>query len=196
MLVIFGVIIFGVLFWAVIAATAGKKSESTKVTINYRYSSRTPLTKSEQAVYWKLIEALPGYVVLAQVELSRCISAKGLAFNAINGESLDFVVCNRALEVIAGIEIDDGLHSALASKKRDVAKNDAMRIAGIRLIRWSSTPLPSTEQIKQEFPFAAENTKQKTSTERAQEKKIKLLERQLFNIMQKSERTPGDSTNI
>lgn len=168
-------IILGLVGLAVAATMAIQKSRSTNLKISYKYTSKTPLAKNEQAMYWKLIDALPGYVVLAQVELSHCTSVKGAAFNTINRKNLDFVICNRALEVIAGIEIEDKSELNPAAQQRDVTKNDAMKMAGIKLIRWPATPLPSIEQIKQEFPLATVIATGKTSTERAQKRKSKSL---------------------
>ena len=86
--------------------------------------------------------------------------------STINGKSLDFVVCNKALEVIAGIEIDDESHLNSTAKKRDATKNNAMKIAGIKLIRWPATPLPSIASIKQEFPSVIESVTEKPKIER------------------------------
>lgn len=188
MLKIFGVIIVVLIVLAVLAAAASKKNKSTSVKKDYDYKSKPPLTKNEQAMYWKLIDSLPGYVVLAQVELSRCISAKGAAFNTISGKSLDFVICNKALEVIAGIEIDDKSHSKTDRKKADATKNTAMQMAGIKLVRWPANPLPSIEQIQEVFPAIAAPIAEKPASESTQDKKIKILERQLFNMARKLEK--------
>lgn len=194
MLSMYWLIILGLVVLAVTAATAiKKKGKSTDVKNGHRYTSKTPLTKNEQIMYWRLIDALPGYVVLAQVELSRCISANGAALSTIKGKSLDFVICNTALEVIAGIEIDDKSHSSPAAKKRDAAKNDAMKIAGIKLIRWPATPLPSFEQIRRQFPSMAENTTELKNFEPTQERRIKILELQLFNVTQKLKQASSNS---
>lgn len=188
MLKIFGVIILVLIALAVLAAVASKKIKSTNAKSDYNYTSKAPLTKNEQTMYWKLIDALPGYVVLAQVELSRCISAKGAAFNTINGKSLDFVICNKALEIVAGIEIDDKSHLTPAAQKRDATKNNAMEVAGIKLLRWPAAPLPSTEVIQEAFPSVATSIAEKPVTESTQDKKIKILEQQLFNMARKLEK--------
>jgi hypothetical protein len=189
MLKIFAVIILAIGVLAVFAAIANKKGKSTNSKIGYNYTSKSPLSKNEQVMYWKLIEALPGYVVLAQVVLSSCVSAKGAAFNTIRGSSLDFVICNKNLEVIAGIEIDDKSHSTPAAQKRDTTKNNAMEVAGIKLIRWPATPLPSIEEIQKAFPRNATPIAEKPAAESTQDKKIKILEQQLFNMARKLEKT-------
>ncbi|HWW06322.1 DUF2726 domain-containing protein [Collimonas sp.] len=188
MLKILGAIIIVLIVLAVFATAAKNKGRSNNTKKDYDYKSKTPLTKNEQAMYWKLIDTLPGYVVLAQVELSRCISAKGAAFNTINGKSLDFVICNKALEVVAAIEIDDKSHATPAAQKRDATKNNAMEIAGIKLIRWPATPLPSIEQIQENFPAVDAPVAEKPPIESTQDKKIKILEQQLFNMARKLEK--------
>lgn len=129
---------------------------------------------------------------MCQVELSRCIDAKGPAFSTINGKSLDFVICEETFEIIAGIEIDDKSHANPAAQKRDATKNNAMASAGIKLIRWPATPLPSVMQIQQAFADARQGTVSQPAFESVHEKKIKILEQQLFSMARKLEQQSGD----
>jgi very-short-patch-repair endonuclease len=194
MLKAFGLIILGLIVLAVIAAVASKKNKATDAKIGYEYKSKVLLTPNEREMYWKLIDALPGYVVLAQVALSSCINAKkGGAFNTISAKSLDFVICNGSLDVLAGIEIDDKSHATAAAQKRDAAKNSAMEAAGIKLIRWPAVPLPSIEEIRKIFPAVPLAATEKSTLESTQEKKIKILEQQLFSMARKLEKVPRDS---
>jgi len=127
---------------------AKKKQSSEKKTVEYDYKKKKPLTNNEQNMYWRLIQTLPDHVVLTQVGMSRCVTTKGqAAFNTISKKSLDFVICNRSLEIIAAIEIDDKSHTTATRQKADKTKNKALELAGIKLIRWPANPLPSTEII-------------------------------------------------
>lgn len=189
MLKIIGVIIVVLIVLAVFVATAIKKGKSTATKTEYEYKKRQLLSDNEKKVYQQLIDALPGYLVFTQVELSRCIEAEGPSHLTISGKSLDFVICNKEFDVIAGIEIDDKSHAKTKRTKADARKNNAMEVAGIKLIRWPATPLVSIAKIQTEFPAIPEPTSTKTAVESTQEKKIKILEQQLFNMARKLEQT-------
>ena len=109
----------------------------------------------------------------------------------IRGKSLDFLVCNKALEIVAGIEIDDRSHSRVDRKRADATKNQAMEAAGIKLIRWPATPLPSIQKIQEAFPAIAKPVADAPAVESTQDKKIKILEQQLFSMARKLEATNG-----
>ncbi|MQQ99261.1 DUF2726 domain-containing protein [Glaciimonas soli] len=178
--------IFVVLALALLVAKANKKNEKSQPEKGeYSYTRKNPLSPNEQAMYWKLISALPDHVVLSQVELSRCIEAKGTgAHNTIKGKSLDFVICNKSLEIVAGIEIDDKSHKKATAIKRDATKNKALETAGIKLIRWPAVPHPSHEEIQKEFSFTPKPSQDKNAI------KIKILEQQLFNMAKRLEQQP------
>lgn len=115
------------------------------------YGKRQPLTNGEQAMYWRLVKTLPEHVILAQVAMSSCVRASGPAFGTIAQKSLDFVVCNKDLEIIAAIELDDRTHARPGRKKSDQVKDDALEKAGIRLIRWPAARLPDVSEILNTF---------------------------------------------
>lgn len=188
MLIIFVVIIASLIVLAAFAAAAKNKGKSTNAKTEYEYKKRQLLTDNEKKVYQQLIEALPGYLVFTQVELSRCVEAEGPSHLTISGKSLDFVICNKDFDVVAGIEIDDKSHAKTKRKKADARKNNAMEVAGIKLIRWPATPLPSIAKIQTEFPAITEPAAAKTAIESTQDKKIKILEQQLFNMARKLEK--------
>ena len=94
------------------------------------YEARAVLSVPEQQPYFRMVDALPECVVLAQVELSRVLepSAKvrdsrkrfGL-YQRIRGRSLDFVVCLKDMTVVAAVELDDSSHDSERGRKRDGA---------------------------------------------------------------------------
>jgi very-short-patch-repair endonuclease len=107
-------------------------------------------TNNEEALYKRLKEALPEYHIFAQVQLSRFIDVKkghdfNQWFNRINRMSVDFVVCDESLKVLAVIELDDSSHRDPHRQKQDDKKNKALKSAGIKIIRWQKTP--SKEEI-------------------------------------------------
>lgn len=118
-----------------------------------KYYSKRPLTQPEQTMYWKLIKALPEYVVLAQVSFSGFIYAKNgrpkenyIKFNKIKQKRADFLICDKSFKIIAAIEVDDSSHD----KEKDERRDKALIEAGIPTIRWNVGNLPTEEKIKTE----------------------------------------------
>lgn len=112
------------------------------------------LTDVEQVLYWRLVQALPDNVVLAQVQLSRFLGVKKgnkhiQWLNRVSQKSADFVVCNRDFSVVAVIELDDSSHSRASRKKADADKTKAIADAGLRLIRWNVKKMPTAVEIQQ-----------------------------------------------
>lgn len=117
-----------------------------------KFKLRTPLLSApEQNMYRRLVEALPEHVVLAQVAFSQMITVEGGSrkenfrkFGTARQKVADFVVCDKSFEVIAVIELDDSTHSAGKDEKR----NEIIREAGSKTVRWRVTRLPSPTDIR------------------------------------------------
>lgn len=119
----------------------------------YLYTPAKVMSKAEQILYFRLKDALPDHIVLAQVALSRVVTPrKGqnflAAFRSISQKSLDFVVCNKDGSVLAAIELDDDSHKRNDRTKADAAKNNALESAGVKLIRWDVRSIPDEGEIK------------------------------------------------
>jgi very-short-patch-repair endonuclease len=117
------------------------------------YFAKNVLSAPEQVLYWRLVEALPGEVVLAQVQLSRFLGIKKGAkrmewLNRISQKSADFVVCGKDFAVLLVIELDDSTHSRPGRRKADADKDKAIADAGLRLVRWHVKKVPSVEEIR------------------------------------------------
>ena len=120
------------------------------------YVARKLLTKPEQVLYYRLIEALPECVVLAQVQLSRVIEVrKGESSyqwrNRISQKSLDFVVCLPDSTVVAAIELDDSSHQKTHRRNADQTKDKALVDAGVKVLRWKVSELPNVNVIRTAF---------------------------------------------
>lgn len=120
------------------------------------YYAKKPLSQPEQVLYFRLAQALPEHVTLAQVGLSRILGVKKGNnpmewLNRINRMSADFVVCNKASNVIAVIELDDSSHQREDRKKADQKKDKALASAGIRMIRWNAKEIPDIITIQTTF---------------------------------------------
>lgn len=119
------------------------------------YTLRPVLTEREQVLFHRLRKALPEYIVLAQVQLSQMITVRTRVesrqawLNKIAQKSVDFVVCNHDLSVLAVIELDDGSHDTQTQIKRDRDKDKALKHAGVRIIR--TREIPSVESIRKSF---------------------------------------------
>jgi hypothetical protein len=120
------------------------------------FYARKLMSQPEQTLYHRLVRALPDHIVLAQVQVSRVLGVrKGSRFhewnNRINRLSYDFVVCSRDSSVFAAIELDDKSHQAESRVLTDAKKDKATQDAGIRMIRWSVSAMPSEAAIRDEL---------------------------------------------
>jgi hypothetical protein len=118
------------------------------------YYAKTVLSQPEQALYHRLVAALPEHIVLAQVQVSRVLGVKmGFDLNAWNNRisrmSYDFLVCQKDFGVIAVIELDDRSHEKAPRIETDRKKNRATAAASIPLIRWHVSALPDETSIRQ-----------------------------------------------
>lgn len=117
------------------------------------YYAKKPLSDSEQVLYFRLVEALPEYIVLAQVSLPSFLDFKrGRGSqtwrNRISQMSADFVICNKDATVVAVIELDDSSHEYAHRKVADAKKDKALQAAGLRLVRWQARAIPDKAAIR------------------------------------------------
>lgn len=117
------------------------------------FYAKKPLSQPEQVLYFRLIQALPGHMVLAQVQLSRLLGVKKgnsyqAWFNRINRMSADFVVCNKDSSIIAVIELDDATHQKKDRQAADAKKDKALTSADIRIVRWQAKTIPDIATIQ------------------------------------------------
>lgn len=145
-----------VLIWAV-----SRKSAPDQVNIDdmpvWPYVPRELMTAPERALYARLRQALPEYLIFSQVQLCRMIEVDPAAdkqswFNRINRMSVDFVVCAPdGARILAAIELDDSSHQRADRVKADFKKDKALESAGIRIIRWPVRGMPDSRQIRADF---------------------------------------------
>lgn len=103
-----------------------------------------------------MVKALPGQIVLAQVQVSRVLGVKkGAKFsewnNKINRMSYDFVICSKDSTVLAVVELDDKTHESKTRQEADARKNRATADAGVKLVRWNVKALPDEVAIALEL---------------------------------------------
>lgn len=97
MKIIAALIVFAVLALIFIVATK-KKAGIQSTEGEWPFYSKKLMSAPEQVLYFRLVLALPDYIVLSQVQLSSFLGVKKgnqrLAWlNRINQKSADFVVC-------------------------------------------------------------------------------------------------------
>ncbi|MEW6131618.1 MAG: DUF2726 domain-containing protein [Pseudomonadota bacterium] len=120
------------------------------------FYAKKPLSQPEQVLYFRLAQALPEHIVLAQVQLSRLLGVKKgnnyqAWFNRINRMSADFVVCNKDSSIVAVIELDDATHQKEDRQAADAKKDKALSSAGIRVVRWQAKSIPDSATIQSTF---------------------------------------------
>jgi hypothetical protein len=150
------VLLLGFLLAVVFFVVARVRPLSGRASNAWPFYVKRPLSQPEQVLYHRLVCALPDYIVLAQVQVSRVLGVKqGAKFhewnNRINRLSYDFVICSKDSTVIAAIELDDKTHESDDRASTDQRKNKASADAGLRLVRWHVQSLPSEEVIRQEL---------------------------------------------
>jgi hypothetical protein len=119
--------------------------------LRWPYQAKSILTEREQVLFHRLREAVPHFIVLAQVPLSQVIVVRpGTAnrqawLNKIIQKSVDFVVCRPDLSVVAVIELDDRSHLNAKQAARDADKTRALKDADVWLLRLPD--IPSIEDL-------------------------------------------------
>lgn len=124
-----------------------------------RYRAKPLMSAPELLAHERLSAALPEALICPQVQLCRFVSADDQRERRwhyrIAQLSVDFAVCDRRGTVQAVVEIDDRSHQRAIQRQRDQKKDDACRVAGIPVIRWSATRLPPPETMREQLLRAA-----------------------------------------
>lgn len=142
--------------FCLIAIQTAKSSHADNNQVN-PYISAKPLTDTEVLFYRTLLEALPEYIVLAQVQLASFIKVDKRKLdsfkthrwqNPINQQSVDYLICTKDFSIVTAIELDDKSHLRDDAIRRDAKKNASLAAANVPLIRWNSERMPSVEIIR------------------------------------------------
>jgi len=126
-------------------------------TEQWPFQKKQVLSESEQTVYWRLLNVAPEFIVLAQVALSSLVVVKRgtkrwkIYFNKFSQKSVDFALCRKDGSILAVIEIDDKTHSLAKRAEADRTKDKILEAAGIPLLRWNASPLPTEEAMRSDI---------------------------------------------
>lgn len=120
------------------------------------YASReTLLSRGEAAFHGPLQEAIGGrYLIMCKVRVADVLTCSDSDWRrghggAISQKHLDFVLCEPAsTRIVLAIELDDRSHEAEHRQRRDRFLNEALRTAGIRLLRVKARAQYSAEIIQ------------------------------------------------
>ena len=109
---------------------------------------KKPLSPREQAMYFRLVEAVAPYecVVLSQVSFSALIDTDDPGTrNVFCRKYTDFVVCNTEFDVLVVVELDDASHRG--REQGGAARASLLTEAGHRVIRFDD--VPDVEELRQ-----------------------------------------------
>jgi len=109
------------------------------------------LGQAETLLYYLLKTGLPGYEVFANVSLASVIGVAGSGhereqqLRRLAQYRLDFVVCDKAMRIIAAVDVDSAPAAMGAGEQQ--FKADCLKGAGVRLVRIKREALPKRDQI-------------------------------------------------
>jgi len=138
---------------AVVAAMAIRTLERPPGALSWPVRARAPLSRPEQSLYWRLCEAFPDHIVLAQVAIAQLLEVEKVpnrraVFNRYRQLVADFVVCTRAFGVVAVIELDDRSHQNSGRADADERKSAVLAAAGLLLLRFHVHALPTVGELR------------------------------------------------
>lgn len=165
LIIVIGAVVF------VLTTLKGKKRTKERNPIK----GKRILTMNEQPTFFRLREALPEHIILAQVAFSAFMTAKGFPTrNLFNRKVADFIVLDKSLNIVAIVELDDSSH--IGKEDKDADRDALVAEAGFRVIRYKRTPdfaqvqrdfgIVSIAQptISDAFIFQSESSEQKKDT--------------------------------
>lgn len=149
------VVILVVVMIVVLALIKAKTKDGGSAEV-WPFYAKNPLSQPEQVLYFRLVQALPDHIILAQVQLSCLLGVKKgynhqSWLNRINRMSADFVVCNKDSSIVAVIELDDATHQRKNRQAADAKKDKALGAAGVQVIRWQAKLIPDLSTIQKAF---------------------------------------------
>lgn len=110
------------------------------------------LTIAERQAYELVRRSLPGYLVLAQVPLSRFIRVPARYsytdwLQRVGSLSADLLVCDAGSRVLAVVDIRSSGESD-RSRRRHERMTRVLRKAGVHVLTWNEDDLPSASEVR------------------------------------------------
>jgi very-short-patch-repair endonuclease len=114
------------------APTSGRKATG-------QFRARKPLSDYEQGMYHRLHQAFPEHIILAQVAFSALLQTSDRPTRSMfDRKYADFVVCSKAFEVLAVVELDDSSHKG--REEPDAKRESLLWKAGYKILRYGKYP--------------------------------------------------------
>lgn len=156
MFAMIGIFLIAIMILAILSVL--KKGESKNRNAKRTSIKGKPIiTMNEQPTFMKLKEALPEHIILAQVAFSAFMTAQGYATrNLFNRKVADFVVLDKAFNIVAIVELDDSSHKG--KEKFDAERDALIHEAGFKVIRYKRTP--ELVQIHRDFNITSSSLAQ------------------------------------
>lgn len=135
------------------AQTGQKKADRVDTVIGWPPKATRVLSTGERTTLGIVVRALPEFIVLAQVPLSRFITVPKRNSYAdwlrrVGYQCVDFLVCDMSAQVVAVIELQP-LQVGEQSRKRHERIARTLKAAQIPLLVWRETALPSAEAARE-----------------------------------------------
>ena len=132
---------------------APRVSEARDTVADWPPTLTRVLTATERQAYEILRKALPEHMVLAQVPLARFLRVPtrysyGEWLSRVGQLSADLVVCDRAAEVLAVVEIRPSQESE-RSRQRHLRMTRVLKAAGVRVLVWGESELPTPQSVRE-----------------------------------------------
>ncbi|MGG6238744.1 DUF2726 domain-containing protein [Nodosilinea sp. AN01ver1] len=125
----------------------------------HAYSRQKYLFTRAELSFYRALQAAAAeqYHVLGKVRVADVLKPQTenrgdwqRAFNKISAKHFDFVLCDRdSLSILAAVELDDSSHQRSDRIKRDDFLNQAVKSAGLPLIRFPVQPAYDRDAIQQ-----------------------------------------------
>ena len=110
--------------------------------------ARNLLTLREQPMYFRLKDAFPDDVILAQVAFSALVTANERSIrNTFDRKYADFVICTKSFIVKAVVELDDATHDG--REMEDAQRAAILEQAGYKVLRYRE--VPDIEQLRKDI---------------------------------------------
>ncbi len=117
-----------------------------------KFKAKSLLTENELEFFWRLTRALPDVFIFPQVAMSALVdptASQGSkafmsSFGRISQKRVDYALYNSEMKLLCVVELDDKTHDASKDKERD----QLLKSAGIRTIRWNSKNKPQNNEIQ------------------------------------------------
>lgn len=135
------------------AAQPTRAADRVDTVIGWPPRATVVMSRHERMAYDILLRAAPECTVLAQVSLSRFIEVPKRNSYAdwlrrVGYQSVDFIVCNRATEVLAVVELQAQQPSELAQKRLSRIRR-TLKAAQLPLHVWHEGLLPTVDAVRE-----------------------------------------------